>query len=508
MSLRLVDTPLATPLPELSPRADRWRPQLEPALVRAPGSDAITATLRAPGALVVTTGQQPGLFVGPAYVLYKALSARALAAGLSARWGRPVVPVYWVPGDDHDLGEVSTASWIGGDGSLVRASLPARPPEAPMTPLWREPLGPEIDGLLATFEQSLPATEDRQRVVDWLARHYRAGATVAGAFAGALAELLAPLGIACLDSTHAAVKAAAGPILLGALERAAPIEAALTERRAELESMGIDPGVAVGDGAALVFVDGPLGRDRLVRDDGVFHLRRARERISLADVARLAEEDARRLSPNVLLRPVVESALLPTVAYIAGPGELRYLELARPIYRALGVTRQLPVPRWSGLVVEPRVTRFLEKLGATLEELIEPGLLEARIARAALPPQTSAAFAELRAMIERGYGPVIRNAAAVDPTLERPANAAKGQALFAAQELEKKLLHHARKREATELGQVARARASVRPDGKPQERVLTLAGFFARYGTGLLDDLARHVDAWYARALEAAHATA
>jgi len=507
MTLRIVDTPLATPVPELVPRSDRWRPELEPALFAAPGTADALARLRTEDALVVTTGQQPGLFVGPAYVIYKALSARALAEHLTARWSRPVVPVYWVPGDDHDLSEVAGATWIAGDGAVGSAQLALRAPDAPLTPLYREPLGEQITALLAAFEQSLPASEDRNTVAAWLRRHYRPDATVAGAFGHALAELLAPLGVLCLDSTHRTVKTAARPLLLRALDEAAPLEADLSARARELEAMGIDTGVTTGDGAALVFVDGPLGRDRLVRDDDAFHLRRARQRLTRAELARLAEDDPTRLSANVLLRPVLESALLPTVAYVAGPGELRYLELARPIYQRLGITRQVPVPRWSGLVVEPRITRLLDKLGATLEELVEPGLLESRIARAALPPETAAAFGELRALVTRGYDPVLRTATAVDPTLERPASAARARALHGIDKLEQKLLQHARKREATELAQVMRARASVRPAGKPQERVLTLAGFFARYGTGLLDDLARHVSAWYARALEAAHAT-
>ncbi|MGH7560498.1 MAG: bacillithiol biosynthesis cysteine-adding enzyme BshC [Gemmatimonadales bacterium] len=509
MTLRLVDTPIPAPMPDLSPRSDSWRRELEPAIVGASGVTATLERLREPGALVVSTGQQPGLFVGPAYVLYKALSARALARLLETRWKRPVVPVYWVPGDDHDLGEVATAAWIGGDGALVTARLPARASDAPLTPLWREPLGEGIAELLQLFEASLPASDARDAVTSWLRRHYRAGATVAGAFAGALAELVAPLGILCLDSTHAAVKAAAAPLLLRALEDGRTLDAELAAAHRALEARGVVPGVTVGDGAALVFVDGPLGRDRLVLDGDAFHLRRAKQRIDAAELGRLAERDPRALSPNVLLRPVVESALLPTVAYVAGPGELRYLELAHPIYRRMGVPIQTPVPRWSGLVVEPRVTRLLEKLGASIEDLQRPGAeLEERIARAALPEGTERAFVTLRELIERGYGSVSEMARAVDPTLERPAASARGQALHAAAELEKKLIQHARKREATELGQVQRARASIRPDGRPQERVLTPAGFLARYGTGLLDDLARHIDAWYARALEAAPVTA
>jgi uncharacterized protein YllA (UPF0747 family) len=247
MTLRIVDTPLPTPVPELAPRADGWRSELEPALLPGPGASAALARLREAGALVVTTGQQPGLFVGPAYVIHKALSARALARQLADRWRRPVVPIYWVPGDDHDLAEVAGASWIAGDGALVSAELAPRAADAPLTPLWREPLGEQITGLVNTLEQSLPASDDRERIVAWLRRHYRPGATVAGAFGLALAELLAPLGVLCLDSTHAAVKAAARPLLLRALEEAAPLEADLTARAEELAGMGIETGVTVGD---------------------------------------------------------------------------------------------------------------------------------------------------------------------------------------------------------------------------------------------------------------------
>ncbi|HJR35862.1 MAG TPA: bacillithiol biosynthesis BshC, partial [Gemmatimonadales bacterium] len=106
-----------------------------------------------------------------------------------------------------------------------------------------------------------------------------------------------------------------------------------------------------------------------------------------------------------------------------------------------------------------------------------------------------------------GYRPVVERVAAVDPTLERPAAAARARALLAVERLEKKLLQHARRRESVELAQVSRARLSVRPDGKPQERVLSMAGFLARYGDGVLEAYAAHLAAWYRAALEAAPST-
>jgi bacillithiol synthase len=508
MTLPIVDTPLAATLRLPAPRESRWNAELEPALLRAPGNEAALARLRLPGALVVTTGQQPGLFTGPALAVTKALSARALALVLEHRWNRPVVPLYWVPGDDHDLREVASVSWLNAEGGLVTAALPPRPPEAPLTPLWRELLGEPVLPLLDAFEQSFGVAPIAGPTVQWLRRHYRPEASVAGAYGAALAELLAPFGILCLESTHLAVKRAAAPLLLRAAAAAAPLDAALAARATQLLAAGIDPDVPVGEGASLVFVDGPLGRDRLVLDGNGLLARRGKTAVSQADLQRIAETEPGRLSGNVLLRPVLESALLPTVAYVAGPGELRYLALAEPLYEQLGVPGQLPVPRWSGLLLEPRVTRVLDKFGAQLAELwTDPAGLEARIAAQSFPEGTEAAFAALRQAIEAGYEPVIGVARAVDPTLERPAGSARAQALHGLDELAKKLAQHARKRESTELAQIARARLAVRPEGKPQERVLSLAGFLARYGPGLLDELAAHIESWYQRVLEAAPAT-
>jgi uncharacterized protein YllA (UPF0747 family) len=137
-------------------------------------------------------------------------------------------------------------------------------------------------------------------------------------------------------------------------------------------------GVTLGDGAALVMLEAGQGRDRLVAADGGFVTRRGRERFDLATLRRIAGSEPERLSPNVLLRPVVESAVLPTVAYLAGRASCGTCCTPRGI-RSPRVERQLPMPRWSGVMVEPKVDRALEKFGVTLDELLgPPGVPEAR----------------------------------------------------------------------------------------------------------------------------------
>ncbi len=477
-------------------------PALFPALIEAPGIAPLVEALRDPEVLVVTTGQQPGLFTGPLYVVHKALSAAALARVLSDRWGRKVAPVFWLAGDDHDFAEASTASWLDSDGTPITWALPERPGDAPLTPMYREPLDEAVQAGLEALGAAIPPSEFRESVLDWLGRWYRTGRTVAEAFGGALAELLAPAGIVCLDSTHPAVKRLAMPMVRKALHRAPEIEARLLEEKERLERDGPTVTVSVGHGATLVMIEGAAGRDRVILDDEGFHARRSGERWSRDEIDQLLEDAPERFSPNVLLRPVVESGLLPTVAYVAGPGELRYLPMAAPVYSLLEVPRQLPVPRWSGLGVEPRVERILRKFDISLGEVLAPGQeLEARIARAHLPGEALEALTRIRDCLEREYDTVSRVATAIDPTLARPVGSTLHHALSGADDIEKKLVSHQKKREATELSQIQRARDALQPGGVAQERRLTVAPFLARYGFAVLHGLAEEIERWYREAL-------
>ena len=509
MSLRILTTPIDGTVHRPSERPGGFNPRLREALIQAESTDRLAERLDQADALVVTTGQQPGLFTGPLYTVYKALSAAALARQLEAAWRRPVIPIFWSAGDDHDFAEANHAAWPAADGSVHRVTLRERAADAALTPSYREVLGPEVEPALAALAEDLPPSDFREATLDWLRTHYRPDATLAAAYQGALAELLAPSGILVLDSTHPAVKHAAAPLLLRAAAMAAVLDDELSERHGELTRQGRDPGVTVGDGATLVMVEAGQGRDRLVLAKEGFTTRRSGERFDTAALDRIAEESPERLSPNVLLRPVVESAILPTVAYVAGPGELRYLSLTPPLYRALEVPRQQPVPRWSGVLVEPKVTRVLEKFGLELDDLLTPGhAVEARVVRDQLPDTAAAALERLRREIERLYGELGGVATEIDPTLAKPIESFRNQALSGTHDAERKLVQHLKKRQATELAQLSRARTAVLPDGKPQERVFTIAPYLSRYGPAILPAIADEVNRWYAGALEGAAAPA
>lgn len=505
--MRIVTTPLAAPLVVPSLRAGGLPAPLREAIRPAHGTAAHAARelLERPDVLVVTTGQQPGLFTGPLYTVFKALSAGVLAHALAERWQRPVVPIFWAAGDDHDYAEAQSTAWLDLTGDVTSAALPDRPGGAPAASMARTPLPEAISALLAQLGESLPASPFRDGTLAWLGRHYRAGHTVGSAFADAMAEFLAPFGVLVFDPTHPAARAAMGPLLLRALAEAPVLDRALAAHAAALQAAGRPTPVPVGDGAALVFLETAAGRERLLPTDAGFTTRRGTTRWDLAAIERMVANGGADWSPNVLLRPVVESALLPTVAYVAGPGELAYLPMTEPLYASLGVHRQQSLPRWSGFLVEPRVDRVLQKFGSSLEELLAPAqALEARVIRDQVPPALPHALQRWRQAIEAEHHAVLGAAVEVDPTLERPAQKVYEHALTELASLERQVERHLRRRHEVELRQIQRARSSLLPMGRPQERVLGAPGWLARHGPGLFKEVAATAAAWYADALAGA----
>ena len=461
---------------------------MEQAFVASGPASTGLEKLLAGEALCVTTGQQPGLLTGPLFTVYKALTAVSLARSLEDSLGRTVVPVFWVAGDDHDFQEANHVNLITPSNEVERVELRSRDAADASLPLYREPLGAEIEAVLAAVERSTPETEFRGEVSAWLGRHYRPEADFASAFAGAMAELLGRHGLVVFLPTHQAAKRAMAPYLIRVLEQAAGIDRALGARAEALEASGHRVPVPVGDGSTPVLIEDRLGRDRIVADGDGLRTRRAREPWTLESLRGIARDEPERLSPNVLLRPVVEAALLPTLAYVAGPGELRYLPQTAPLYDALDVAPQTPVPRWSARLIEARIQKVLDKYGIGAEDLAGPeGKLEASLVEKDMPPAAADALHTLRRALTEEYDRLERAAGEVDPTLEKTVRSARNNALGGAASVEKRLVGHLKKRNEVVTQQIAKARTSLFPGGKPQERVLNAVPYLVRYGTAFVD---------------------
>jgi bacillithiol synthase len=444
-----------------------WLSALNPAL--DPSGEAAERLQRvvAGRGVVVTSGQQPGLFGGPVYTFSKALSALALADELQARTNLPVAPIFWAATDDADFEE---ASWtkVVIDGDVVRPAVHAAPPAG--TPMSGAPLG-DLSAELATLERA-SGSAAFVSALDAARRAYKAGATIGDACVALLRELLEPLGVAVLDASHPAVRRQGASVLREALTRAPAVASALRARAAELRAVGFEPQVVDVDDLSLVF-SFRAGRKR---------------RMSIDEAQAIAQSaDPATLSANVLLRPILERAVLPTVAYAAGPAELAYFAQVSAVADALAAERPLVVPRWSCTIIEPHVGRILRNLGIRYTDLRDPHALEGKIARAELPDSVASALTRLRDAVDRAASTLAADPDASTLVPGAAVSGAKGSLFARLERLERRYAAAVKRREADLMRQIATARAHLFPDGERQERALNFLPILARHGPPLLE---------------------
>jgi bacillithiol synthase len=463
-----------------SPRVD-W---LEP-LQSAFGGDHHSAARRrlaeaARDGVVVTTGQQPGLFGGPAYTLTKALSALALANELSAQLRIPVAPVFWAATDDADWQEAAVTHVVGRDG-LQRLAMSGPPTEG--IAMSAVPLG-DTAALRAELRAACGSVADAL-VLDLLDATYTQDATVGSAYVAWLRGMLEPLGIAVLDASHAALRTAADPFMRSALRQSADVERALAQREQEIVAAGFAPQVEQVEGLSLVFETVNGVRSRVPRT---------------AAETTAATATVGSLGANVLLRPIVERALMPTVAYVAGPGELAYFAQVTAAAAALSMAVPVAVPRCGITWESPHIARVMGRLGVTADDLAEPHVAEGKLARAAMNRDVTDALERLSATLTAQVA-ALGSAITADGDLV-PAEVVSGLARDLAHRVsrvERRLVAGVKRREVDTARDLAVARAATHPLGSAPERVLSFIPVLARYGPATLADV---------QVLTAAHAQA
>jgi bacillithiol biosynthesis cysteine-adding enzyme BshC len=290
------------------------------------------------------------------------------------------------------------------------------------------------------------------------------------------------------DAADAALKASSGPTLAHELERAEELEGVLSGTAGALEDAGYGLQVALMPGGVNLFLEGPAGRERLYRSHGGFELHTSGIQRSADEVRAQAAEDPSVLSPNVLLRPVVESAVFPTLSYVAGPGEMAYFAQLGDYFEAFGMTMPVIRPRFSVTVVESKIRKVLDKFGQDMEGLRRPfHEVAGDIARDEVPEGVRKALGALRGAIGKGVGDLQKETKTIDPTLKGPVQHVRSQSFAALDELEKKIVHALKRENEIALAQLEKAQLHLFPESKPQERVMNPFYYVARYGGAFLE---------------------
>ncbi|HEY0875916.1 MAG TPA: bacillithiol biosynthesis cysteine-adding enzyme BshC [Vicinamibacterales bacterium] len=444
------------------------------------------ALLQSPDSVAVVTGQQAGVFGGPLFTLLKAITALQLARRTAAEHRVPAVAIFWVDAEDHDWDEVRSSTVLDANLQPKTITLPdvdgaGRLPVAALT------LDEQISAAIDELERALPPTDFTRWVIDGARKAWAPGIRMADAFARWLESLLGPQGLIVFESADPAAKPFVADLFARELQFPGRTSALAAAAGQELGARGHQPQVLPqADSVALFHLDGsrtPIRRqgDSLLVGDQSF---------SPATLAAEAVDHPERFSPNVLLRPVVQDTLFPTISYVAGPSELAYLGQLKGVYEHFGVPMPLMYPRASATLIDSATRRFLARYALPFEEL-QPQDESAlnRLLQSQLPESVEQAIADGEVAVRRALERIIEAVPAVDPTLAGAARTTLGKMEHDLRNLRNKVIQAAKKRDETLRRQFARAQSLIFPLGHPQERTVAVVFFLNRYGPALVDRL-------------------
>jgi bacillithiol biosynthesis cysteine-adding enzyme BshC len=427
------------------------------------------------GALAMVTGQQLTVFGGPLFTIYKLITAIVLARKLEAETGKPVIPVFWMADEDNDYAEIAGIGFPSKGGWFSDALAPDS--HIPHSAGFLN-VGSDIDRLMSAVDEALTPGDHHEAVLSLLRDSYGSGVSHPLAFGALLSKLFSKHGLVLAGSTSAEAKALLAPAMIRYAERYEACRTAL-ETSSDAMSKVFHAQAAVG--STLLFEHTPTqGRVKI-------------DRITPQLIERI-RTSPELFSPNVFLRPVLQDTLLPTVAYIGGPGEIAYYAQMKTFYKVMECPMPVILPRFSATVMEANIRRNLEDAvlpWTSHNRRVED--LDADVLRTSDAPDVDSNLERWRAELERIHAEHGAWIAEVDATLAASAESVLKEQQNALEKLRQKLMRALKQKEETRLRRSRQIRESLFPNGNLQEREWAMIHVMNRYGLGVWDEL---IEAW------------
>jgi len=446
------------------------------------------ALLREADCIAVVSGQQAGLFTGPLYTIYKALSAVKLAGCLQQR-NTKAVPVFWIAAEDHDFAEVAKAEFIGRDCQLKSVAVTSEL-HREAEPVGHVRLDESIDAVVNELFELLPASEFAADMKALVKSAWQPGRGYADSFATMMTALLGRYGLIFLDPLDPELKQLAAPLYSEAARRAPEIASALEQRSAELARAGYHAQVlATANSFPLFLHDDEDRRHAVVRvENGKYRTKDIAQEYTAEELAALAQEKPERFSPNVTLRAVVQDYLLPTIAYYGGAAEIAYFAQTAEVYRVLERPATPILPRSSLTMIERHTGRVLERYDLTLADFVE-GLdpVIKRVVEEHLAADSAKLFADAEQNMNHELDRLRQELQSIDPTLASALETGRKKINYQLDGLKQRFVRAQMTRDEAAHRQLQRAFDQLYPNKDLQERHINITSLLARHGTYVIE---------------------
>jgi bacillithiol synthase len=438
------------------------------------------------GALALVTGQQVGLLGGPAFSLYKALSAVKLAEE-GRRLGINCIPVFWLATEDHDLDEVNQLKLAGPDGeSEALAARVNSPEDAPVGSI-------HFDQSILQLTQRARELLGESEAAALLAECYQPGESFGTAFAKLFARIFADYGVVLLDGSDPELDQIAVPLYREVIERAAELNQRLRERDHELQAAGYHQQVHITESTTPFFLFEKSARVPLHLSSPGNYRAGARD-LSQKELLELAGSAPQSFSPNVLLRPVVQDYLLPTLAYVGGAAEVAYFAQLGVLHQAL-LGRTTPVlPRFSATLIDSKPQAILERYRLSFADVLRgPEPLSEVLGSRMLDKNLQSSFDQAGAAVQKSMSAIRESLASLDKTLLEAAGNAESKMMHQIEGLRARAARAELRQSEVAERKARLLSAALYPDKTLQEREVAGVSLLAKHGRELLAGLLEQI---------------
>jgi bacillithiol biosynthesis cysteine-adding enzyme BshC len=439
--------------------------------------------LRDADCLAAVSGQQAGLFTGPLYTIYKALSAVKLAGCLTQR-NTKTVPVFWIATEDHDFPEVAKAEFIGRDCRLAHVDVSSEL-HLEGQPVGRVRIDESINAVLNQLLELLPISEFTPDLEAILRDAWRPGRSYGEAFARMMTALLGSHGLIFLDPLDPRLKKLAAPLYASAATHAHEIATAIEKRSQRLVEAGYHAQVTPSENSFPLFLHDASGaRNAVVRTSaGKYTTKTSDEAYSTDELSQMALARPDLFSPNVTLRAVVQDYLLPSIAYYGGAAEIAYFAQTAEVYRLLERRATPILPRASLTMIESHTGRVLERYGLGLADLFAGAEnIWARVVEEHLGADTAKSFGATEESVNGELDKLREQLRTIDPTLADALETGRRKINYQLEGLRTRFHRAQMTRDEAAHRQLQRAFDQLYPNKALQERHINITSLLARHG--------------------------
>ncbi|WP_071459349.1 bacillithiol biosynthesis cysteine-adding enzyme BshC [Bacillus massilinigeriensis] len=469
---------------------------IESFMSRYPSSEEVKrnlAKLRKENSVAVIGGQQAGILTGPLYTIHKIISIIALARQKESELGIPVVPVFWIAGEDHDYQEINHV-YVMRNGNPEKMVYPQKQLEKTMASqirIDREECRRWIHEVLKTYGE----TEHTKALLEFVEKTLADAESIVDFFAAIIMELFKEHGLLIVDSGNPELRVLEKDHFAKVINNSKAIAEAVMNQQQTKSFFGYKNSLEMQANAMNLFYYDREHEGRILlyrnEQEGTITGKNGEISFTESELLELALKHPEALSNNVVTRPLMQEWLFPVLGFIGGPGEIAYWSELKLVFEHFGMMMPPIVPRLNITLLDRSVDADLAELSLDLLEVMEFGIERQKhiFISSIKDGDLDDIFINLKEEIKIRYSGIREHLCVKEPSLvpllEKNERILLSQINFIAEKTKEPAL---RKNEAV-LRKYDRIANSLRPLGIPQERVWNPFWYFNKYGIRFVQEI-------------------